>query len=103
MSDQAIARAVGQRIATARHAARLTQGELAARLGWPRDTLIHYEHGRRALSVDRLAEIAAALNVHPAVLLIADETLGGLVARLAVDERLRAQVSFFLSTLDEDV
>ena len=103
MTDEPITRTVGRRIATARHAARLTQGELAARLGWPRDTLIHYEHGRRALSVERLAQIAAALQVHPAALLIADDALAALVGRLVADDHLGTQVAFFLNTLDEEV
>ena len=59
------AHAIGRRIASARRAALLAQEQFAQRLGWPRDTLIHYEHGRRALAIDRLAAIATALGVHP--------------------------------------
>jgi transcriptional regulator with XRE-family HTH domain len=99
--NQAYRRMVGQRIAAQRRAAHLTHAQLADRLGWPRDTLIHYEHGRRALSVDRLAEIAAALQVHPAVLVTGDDALATLVGRLADDPDARAQVQFFLLTLDD--
>ena len=100
MVDDTVRQLVGQRIAAARRATGMTHADLAARLGWPRDTLIHYEHGRRALSVDRLAAIAAALDLHPAVLLIADADLGAILHRLASEPDLRAQVRFFLETLE---
>ena len=96
------ARAVGRRIATERRAAGLTQAQLAQRLGWPRDTLIHYEHGRRALTVTRLAAIGAALNVPPAAFLTHDDTTARLIRRLSDDPHLRQQVDFFLSTLTDD-
>lgn len=95
------AREIGRRIAAARRAAGLTQGELAQRLDWPRDTLIHYEHGRRALALHRLGAIAEALAIHPATLLIAEEHFARLVQRLADDAELRSQVDFFLTTLEE--
>lgn len=103
MTDAAAssARQIGRRIAAARRAAGLTQAELAQRLDWPRDTLIHYEHGRRALSIERLLAIAHALTLHPASLLIADERLAALVQRVLSDAEIQAQVDFFLSTLDE--
>jgi len=94
-------RTVGRRIAAARRGAGLTQAELAARLDWPRDTLIHYEHGRRAIAVDRLAAIAAALNIPPATLLMDDDTLTRLFTQLSRDPHLPKQVLFFLSTLEE--
>lgn len=95
------ARRVGRRIAAARQAAQLTQEQLAQRLGWPRDTLIHYEHGRRALAVERLAAIGAALDLPPAALLIDDPSFAALIGRLAAAPELRSQVQFFLSTLDD--
>jgi transcriptional regulator with XRE-family HTH domain len=94
-------RTVGRRIAAARRAAGLTQAELAARLDWPRDTLIHYEHGRRAIAVDRVATIATALNIPPATLLMDDDTLTRLFTQLSRDPHLPKQVLFFLSTLEE--
>lgn len=96
------ARRVGRRIAAARQAAQLTQEQLAQRLGWPRDTLIHYEHGRRALAVERLAAIGAALDLPPAALLIDDPSFAALIGRLAAEPELRSQVQFFLSTLDDE-
>ncbi len=99
--NESFGRLVGQRIATLRRAAHLTHAQLAERLGWPRDTLIHYEHGRRALSVERLGAIAQALNVHPAVLATTDPAVAGLIQRLMEDAEARAQVQFFLDTLDD--
>ena len=92
---------VGRRIAEARRTARLTQAELAARVGWPRDTLINVEHGRRPITVERLVQIAAALNVPPATLLVDDEQIARLIGRLirGTDE-LRSQVAFFLDSLE---
>jgi transcriptional regulator with XRE-family HTH domain len=101
MSDATAARLVGRRISAARQAAQLTQAQLAARVGWPRDTLMHYEYGRRALSVDRLATIAAALGLHPAALIIGDDEVATLVNRLLADATLRSQVAFFITTLDD--
>jgi transcriptional regulator with XRE-family HTH domain len=92
---------VGQRIAEARRQAGFTQGQLAERLGWSRDALIHYEHGRRALSVERLVALAHALDISPAVLLIDDTAAAALVRRLLSEPELYTQVNFFLSTLDD--
>ncbi len=99
--DLTYRREIGRRIADLRRAAHLTHAQLAERLGWPRDTLIHYEHGRRALSVERLAAIARALEVDPAVLTTADPALATLVRRLANDPEAQAQVRFFLETMDD--
>ena len=94
---------VGRRIAAARRRAGLTQAELAQRLGWPRDTLIHFEHGRRALTVDRLKAIANALRLPAAALLVDDPALSGLITRLVGEPELRVQVEFFIRTLDTEL
>lgn len=97
----ATTRGVGQRIAAARRAARLTQAELAARAGWPRDTLINVEHGRRPITVERLAQVAAALGLPPALLLIDEAQTARLIGRLlAGSDELRGQVAFFLDSLE---
>lgn len=93
---------VGRRIATARRAAGLSQAELAARLSWPRDTLVHYEHGRRAIAVDRVEQIAAALGIPPVVLLMDNDTLTDIFNMIAGDPYLPKQVLFFLKTLAEE-
>ena len=100
-NDQTLNHIVGRRIAAARRAAGLTQAELAAKLNWPRDTLIHYEHGRRAIAIDRLATISTALNLPPATLLMDDDILTRLFTQLSRDPYLPKQVLFFLSTLEE--
>jgi transcriptional regulator with XRE-family HTH domain len=102
-SQQSETRAVGRRIAAARRRAGLTQAAFAERLGWPRDTLIHFEHGRRALTVDRLKAVAAALGLPPAALLVDDPLLSQLIARLVDEPELRAQVEFFVRTLDTEL
>ncbi|MCZ7569327.1 MAG: helix-turn-helix domain-containing protein [Ardenticatenaceae bacterium] len=99
-SREVFARQVGKRIAAARRAAGLSQAELAARLAWPRDTLIHYEHGRRALSVAKLAEVAAALEVSPALFVVEDTAVADLLAQFARDPTLIQQVQFFLRMLE---
>ena len=96
------ARVLGRRIATARRAANLTQVELAAKLDWPSDTLINYENGRRALTVDRLIALALALDLHPAGLLLDNPSLARLVTRLTRDAELQKQVEFFLNALDAE-
>jgi transcriptional regulator with XRE-family HTH domain len=94
-------RATGRRIAAARRTAHLTQAELASRIGWPRDTLINIEHGRRPITVERLIHVAAALELPPATLLISDTRAAHLVARLlSGTEELRDQVAFFLDSLE---
>jgi transcriptional regulator with XRE-family HTH domain len=93
---------VGRRIAAARRSARLTQAQLAAKLDWPRDTLIHYEHGRRAIAIDRIEQIATALNIPPASLLINDEIIASILTQIANDPYLPKQVLFFLATLAEE-
>lgn len=102
MTENLAAHIVGRRIAAARRAGGLTQAALACRLGWPRDTLVHYEHGRRSLSIDRLAAIAAALGCEPATLLITDTALARIVERLSRDASLLQQVTFFLHSLEDE-
>jgi Zn-dependent peptidase ImmA (M78 family)/DNA-binding XRE family transcriptional regulator len=53
---------VGQRVAEARVAARLTQGQLAAEMGIDRSAVAKVESGRRNLSSLELARLASALD-----------------------------------------
>lgn len=89
---------VGRRIAEIRQRTGLSQRELAEQLGWTRDTIAHYEGGRRALGLDRLAAIAQALHVSPATLVARDEQ-GALLLALDARPELLAQVDFFLTTI----
>jgi transcriptional regulator with XRE-family HTH domain len=102
-APHAQSRRVGRRIAAARQRVGLSVRELADKLGWPRDTLVNYELGRRAITIERLDQIAAALGASAATLLLEDEQLAALVGRLASDPALVAQVRFFLDTLDDDI
>ena len=95
-------RAVGQRIAAARQRAGLSIRELADRIGWPRDTLVNYELGRRAITIEKLDQIAEALRLPAAALLIDNERLAALVARLAASPSLLSHVQFFVDTLDDE-
>jgi transcriptional regulator with XRE-family HTH domain len=96
-------RVVGQRIAAIRQRASLSVRELAERIGWPRDTLVNYELGRRAITIESLEHIAAALDVPAASLLIEDERLAALFLRLAGSATLQSQVGFFVDTLDDEL
>ncbi len=96
-------RVVGQRIAAARQRAGLSVRDLAERTGWPRDTLVNYELGRRAITIERLQVIADALGVPAALLLLENEHLAAVVGRLATDPALLSHVRFFLETLHDDV
>ena len=96
-------RDVGQRIAAARQRHGLSIRDLALQLGWPRDTLVNYELGRRSITLERLHMIADALDLPPAALLVADRRLAALLARLMGQPHLYTQVSFFLDTLGDNV
>ena len=99
--DYEINREIGQRLARWRTSAGLTMRELASRLGWPHTTLGNYESGRRALSIARLYEIAAALDHAPAALLVESEEAAAIVDQVARDGERAAQVAFVLETLDD--
>ena len=93
---------VGQRIAAARQRAGLSARDLAARLSWPRDTLVNYEQGRRAITIERLQEIAAALYLSPAVLLLDDQHLVQVLTTLTREPALLPHVDFFISSLHDE-
>jgi transcriptional regulator with XRE-family HTH domain len=92
---------IGRRVAGWRQSAGLTIRELADRLGWPHTTLGNYESGRRALSIARLYDIAAALDHAPAVLLIDDPETAAVVDEMARNPERRAQIGFILETLGD--
>jgi transcriptional regulator with XRE-family HTH domain len=80
----------------------LSTRELAGRLGWPRDTLLNYEVGRRRITVEALVEIAAALHIPPAALLVDDATLAQILTDLSKSPAATADVAFYLRTRDEE-
>lgn len=61
--------AVGERIRDHRHAAGLSQLQLADRAGIDNKTISRAENGRYAVSIDQLARIARALGISSAELL----------------------------------
>jgi transcriptional regulator with XRE-family HTH domain len=71
--------APGQLIADARHAAGLSQDQLAARAGTSRPTLSSYEHGRRSPTLQTAARILAAAGFElttAAVLTFTEQPIG---------------------------
>lgn len=94
-------RVIGQRIAGWRRKAGLTQAALAARVGWPRDSLINLELGRRSASPRKLLVVAQALGVPPATFLIEDHALADVVVRLAQEPAMIPDVRFFLDVHDD--
>jgi transcriptional regulator with XRE-family HTH domain len=102
MRDHEESRTIGRRIAEARKRVGFSAQLLADKLGWSRETLVNFELGRRAITVERLSVIAAALNLHPAELLFERPDSARLAAQIATDDALYANVRFFVSTLEED-
>jgi transcriptional regulator with XRE-family HTH domain len=92
-------REVGQRIAAARQRRGLSIRELALLLGWPRDTLVNFELGRRPITLERLHAIAVALDLPPVALLVDDHRLSDVLARIIGQPHLYAQLATFLDTL----
>jgi transcriptional regulator with XRE-family HTH domain len=72
-------RGVGERIATARRARRLTQSDLAAAAGLSHVTIRSIERGARRPSEDSLDAIAAALGMDPSRLLASGARAAGRV------------------------
>jgi transcriptional regulator with XRE-family HTH domain len=93
---------VGRRIRDVRRQRGMSAAALAKALGWPTETLINFEYGRRPLYLDRLEVIAQALNVSPLALLVADADTADTVALLATDAELAGEVRFFLSALSAE-
>lgn len=102
MREHDESRTIGRRIAEARKRMGLSAQLLAEKLGWSRETLVNFEVGRRAITVERLSAIAGALGLHPAELLFESPDAARLAAQIATDERLYANVRFFVATLEED-
>ncbi|MEN9939102.1 MAG: Helix-turn-helix domain [Chloroflexota bacterium] len=102
MSNHDQSHAAGRRIAAYRQARGLTQRELAERLGWPRQSLINLELGRRGATVEKLVAVAKVLSLPPALFLLDDARLARVVEELAADPGALADVQFFLTARAED-
>lgn len=92
---------IGMRIAELRATRGYTVRQLAALLGWPFGTLANYETGRRPLTLDRLEQIADALDYPLAAFVVRDPTSAQIVAYLAAYPERAADIAFFLTTLDD--
>lgn len=91
----------GALLREARLRAGLTQYELAMRLDWSPDTLASYETGRRGLRAAQLIEVAAALGLPPAAMLIDLPEATEVLRRLGDSPERWAQVRLFLDALAE--
>lgn len=64
----------GQRLKRFRCAAKLTQAQVAERVGLTRTSITNIEHGRQHLMLHQLVLLAAAVSVSPTQLLSDQET-----------------------------
>lgn len=79
------------RLRALRHAAKLTQEQLAERAGLPPRTIVQYENGHRAPYATRLAALASALGVTPVALTTEDHA--ATLARLRINAGLTQQAA----------
>lgn len=84
----------GARLRALRHRAKLSQRELAERIGADVTIIANYENGRAAPRVDRLGQLALALGASPADLLPDDVRVESL-------ERLRVQAGMLQADVAE--
>jgi transcriptional regulator with XRE-family HTH domain len=93
---------VGQRIASARKVAALTTRQLADRLGWNDHTrIVNYENGRRSVSVVTLMEIAGALSLPVAALLVESSEERAVIAMVAGNRERAQQLAYLMTLLNE--
>jgi len=77
MADESgAAEAFRSRLASARDARRISQGELAKKTGLPASSISHFEGGGRKPSFDNLNRLADALNVTTDYLLGRSQDIG---------------------------
>ena len=84
----------GARLRALRHRAKLSQRELAERIGADITVIANYENGRAAPRVDRLGRLAQALGASPADLLPDDVLVESL-------ERLRVRAGMLQAEVAE--
>ncbi len=78
-------RVAGELIGEIRHAAGLSQAELARRCGIPRSVLSAYEHARRQPSVAALARIARAAGMELQISSVSDAAALERAGRVLID------------------
>lgn len=83
----------GRRLRAARRKAKLTQEELAARVGMSRPSLANVERGNQRVALHQFAELAAAVGAAPIDLLPARAGLADRLGRAASMAKLPADVA----------
>lgn len=93
---------IGQRITAARREANLSMRQLAERLGWSDHSRVaNYESGRRAVSVSALLELAQALGLPAAALLVETREERAVIAHVAGQRERAQQLAYMIKLLDE--
>lgn len=93
---------IGRRIAAARQLAGLSTRQFAERLGWSDHSRVtNYESGRRAVTVPTLMEIARALQVPVAALLVETPDEQAVIAHVAGNQERAQQLAYMIKMLDE--
>lgn len=90
--DSMVRKLVGRRIGAMRHVRHLSLRQLADLLGWPQQTLVNYEYGRRPLTVERIVALAHALGCAPASLLVDNDDMAAVIDRMDHDPALSAHI-----------
>lgn len=80
---------LGALVRARREREKMTQGQLAGRIGMTRTSITNIEKGRQKVQLDTLYDIAAALDVSPAELLPSAEKVeaGSVGARMPDDAK----------------
>jgi transcriptional regulator with XRE-family HTH domain len=93
---------IGQRITEVRREANLSTRQLAERLGWSDHSRVaNYESGRRSVSVSALMEIALALSLPVAALLVETREERAVIAHVAGQRERAQQLAYMIKMLDE--
>lgn len=74
MGDTAFLKAMGQRIMTKRHALRMTQEELAGKLGVSTQMISNLELGKKAIRPENLAKLCKTLEISADFVLLGADT-----------------------------
>lgn len=99
--DGAVRKYIGRRVGAIRRERGMTLRQLADLLGWPQDTLINYEYGRRPITVERLVVLAQALGCTPAALMAGDDDTAAVIETMSSNPGITPQIVNFIKELGE--